>query len=74
MWEKPVITGEAEEAREKTNEAAIAFGDGGGEIVVGDFACHATQHFERVSVTAGERSETLAVSELDIEQAAVGIN
>ena len=66
MREKTMITGEAEESREKTNEAAIVFGDGGGQIIVSDFACHAAQHIECVNVTAGERSKALAVSELDI--------
>jgi len=69
-----MIAGEAEKAREKTNEAAIVFGNGGGQIIVGDFTRHSAQHVECVNVTAGEGFKAPAVGEFDIERPAVRIS
>ena len=56
------------------SEAAIVFDNSGGQVVVCDFTRHATQRVKRVSVTTGEGSEALAVSELDIQRSTVGID
>jgi len=50
------------------------FDNGGGQVIVCDFARHPTQHVKRVSVAAGEGPEALAVCELDVERSAVGID
>ena len=69
-----MITGEAQEAREKANKAAIVLGNGGRQIIVGDLARHATQRLKRVKMTTSEGSEALAVSELGIEHPTVRID
>ena len=61
-----VFASEAEKARKKADQAAIMFGHGGGQIVIGDFARHATQRGEGMHVTTDEGFEALAVSELQI--------
>ena len=66
-----VFAGKGEKARKKADQAAIVFGDGSGQIVIGDLARDATQRGERVHVTADEGLEALAVSELQIQHAAV---
>ena len=53
-----IFAGEAEKARKKTHQAAIVFGDGGGEIVIGDLACDAAQGSEGVHVTTDEGLES----------------
>jgi len=69
-----VFTGEAEKTRQKTDKPAVVFGNGGGEIIVSDFARNAAESSECVDVAAGEGLETLTVSELDVEHAAVRID
>ena len=49
-------------------------GHGGSEIIIGDLACDATQGNKGVHVTADESFKALAVSELQIEHAAVGFD
>ena len=66
-----IFTGEGEESRQKADETAVVFDNGGGQIVVGDFARDAAQRGESVHVATGEGFEALAVSELDIEHPAV---
>ena len=63
---KAVFAGEGQEARKEADQAAIVFGDGGGQIVIGDLARDATQRRERMNVTTDEGLEALAVSELQI--------
>ena len=36
MREETIFAGEAQESREKTDEASIVFGNGSGQIIVGD--------------------------------------
>jgi hypothetical protein len=69
-----VFTGEAEEARLKADEASVVFGDSGCKIVVGDLAGQATERGEGVDMTSHKRFETLAVRELQIEHAAMGVH
>ena len=69
-----VFASEAEEAREKTDQATIMFGDSGGQVVVDDLACDTAQRGESVNVAADEGFEALAVSELDVEHAAVRVD
>jgi hypothetical protein len=71
---KTIFPSEAEKARQKTDQASVMFSDRGGEIVVDDFPRDTAQCGEGVNVTANECSETLAVSELRIEHAAVRIH
>ena len=40
---KAALTGESEKARKETDQATIVFGDGGGQVVIGDLARDATQ-------------------------------
>src|SRR5580693_1312567 len=47
------------------------FGDSGGEIVIPEFPCDPAQELESVDVTAHEGLETLTVSKLDKQFAAV---
>ena len=54
MRDKAVFAGEAEEARKEADQTAIVFGNGGGEIIVGDFARNAAEGSEGVDVAAGE--------------------
>jgi hypothetical protein len=49
-------------------------GHGGSEIVIGDLACDAAQSSEGVHVTANESFKALAVSKLQIQNAAVSID
>ena len=74
MRKKPMITSEAQEAREKADKAAVVFGNGGGQIIVSDFAGHAAHRVKGVNVTASEGFKALAVSELDVECPAVSID
>ncbi len=69
-----IFTCEAQKTREKTDKPAVVFGNGGGQIIVGNRARDATQGGECVDVAAGERLETLTVSELYVEHAAVRID
>ena len=66
-----VLAGKGEKARMETDQTAIVFGDGGGQIVIADFAGDAAQRGESMNVTTDEGFETLAVSELQIQHAAV---
>jgi hypothetical protein len=50
------------------------FGDGGGQVVIGDLARDATQRRKGVHVTTDEGFKALAVSELQIQHAAVGFD
>ena len=47
------------------------FGDSGGEIVIPEFPCDPAQELESVEVTAHEGLETLTVSKLHKQFAAV---
>ena len=69
-----VFAREGEESWNETDEAAIMFDDGGCEIIIGDLACNASQRSERMDVAAGEGLEALAVSELDVQHPAMGID
>src|SRR5208337_4389667 len=69
-----VFTREGEEARLEAHQAAIVFGDGGQKVVEPTFSGHSAQGLEGVLVAAHEGFETLAVGELDIEHAAVGLD
>ena len=66
-----ILAGEGEKARKEADQAAVVLGDGGGQIVIGDFARDAAQRRERMHVTADEGFEALAVGELQIQHAAV---
>jgi hypothetical protein len=66
-----LFASECEESREKTDETSIVFGDSGRQIVVGDLAGNAAHRRERMHMTPDEGFETLAVSELQIQHAAV---
>ena len=55
---KAVFAGEGEKARKETDQAAIVFGDGGGQIVIGDLARDAAQRRERMHVTTDEGFES----------------
>src|SRR5712692_3014477 len=37
FWIKAIFAGEGQKAREETDQAAIVFGDGGGQVVIGNF-------------------------------------
>ena len=50
------------------------FGDGSGQVVVGNLAGHALKNFEGMNVATDESLETLAVSELQVKPAAMGIH
>ncbi len=69
-----VFAGEGEKARKEADQAAIMFGDRGGQIVVGDLARDAAQKREGMHVTADEGLEALAVSELQIQHPAVAFD
>ncbi len=69
-----IFAGEGEKARKKTDQAAIVLGHGSSQIVIGDLARDAAQGGEGVHVTADEGFKALAVSELQIEHAAVGFD
>src|SRR5208283_4611195 len=69
-----IFAREAEKARKKTHQAAIVLGHGGSEIIIGDLASDTAQGSEGVHVTADESFKALAVSELQIEHAAVGFD
>src|SRR3954452_2976865 len=71
---KTIFASEAEKAWKKTDQASVMLGNRSGEIVVNDLARNAAQSGEGVNVTANECSETLAVSELRIQHAAVRIH
>src|SRR5579859_389438 len=49
-------------------------GDSSCEIVIGNFSCHAAQRNESMDMATDESLKALAVSELQIEHAAVGLN
>ena len=66
-----IFAGEGKKAREETDQAAIVFGDGGGQVVIGNFAGNATQCRERMHVTTDKGFKTLAVGELQIQHTAV---
>ena len=68
---KAILAGESEKAREETDQAAVVFGDGSGQIVIGDFTRDAAQRRERMHVTADEGFKALAMGELQIQHAAV---
>ena len=74
MGKEAMIAGKAEEAREKTDQTAIVFDNGGGQVIVCDFARHPTQNVKRVSMTTGEGRKALTVRELDVEHPAVSID
>jgi hypothetical protein len=69
-----VLTGETEEARMKADQTTVMFGHGGGQVVISDLTRDAAQFGERMNVTANEGFEALAMSELDIQRAAVRID
>ena len=69
-----VFASEGEKARKEADQAAIVFGHGGGQIVIGDFARDTAAKREGMHVTADEGFKALAVSELQIEHAAVRID
>jgi hypothetical protein len=71
---KVVFAGEGQEARIEAHQAAIMFGDGGGQIVIGDLSATPPKLRESVNVTTDEGLETLAVSELQIQHPAVPID
>ena len=71
---KVVFAGEGEEARLEAHQTAIVFGDGGQQIVVPTFTGHSAQGLKGVLVATREGFKTLAVGELDIEHAAVGLD
>src|SRR5690242_9390416 len=66
-----IFASKGEKARQETDQPAIVFGHGGGEIVIGHFSCDAAQRDKSVHVAADKSLEALAVSELQIEHAAV---
>jgi len=68
---KAILAGEGQQARQKADQTAIVFGDGGGQIVVGDFSGDAAHRGEGVHVTAGEGFEALAVRELQVQHPAM---
>lgn len=72
--EEAIFAGEAKESGEKTDEASVVFGNGGGQIIVGDLTRNATQRSKCVNMTTGEGFETLTMREFDIEHAAVRID
>jgi hypothetical protein len=47
------------------------FGDGGGQVVIGNLARHAAQRRKRMHVTTDEGFEALAVGKLQVQHAAV---
>ena len=72
--ERSRIHGRKRESGEEADQAAIVFGDRGGQVVIGDFARDAAQSGERMNMTAGESFEALAMGELEIQHAAVRID
>ena len=69
-----IFAREAEKAREKTHQAAIVLGHGGGEIIIGDLSRDAAQGSEGMHVAADEGFKALTVSKLQIEYAAVSLD
>jgi hypothetical protein len=55
----------------ESHQVAVVLGDSRCEIVIPEFACDPTQELEGVDMTTHKRPETLAVSELHIQLAAV---
>ena len=71
---KVVFTGEGKEARLEARQTAIVFGDGGQQVVVPTFASYSAEGLEGMLMATHKGFETLAVSELDVEHAAVGLD
>ena len=72
--DKAIFTGETEEARLKADETSVMFSNCGGQVVISDLTCNATQFGEGMNMTADESFEALAMRELDIHHAAVSID
>jgi hypothetical protein len=72
--EKAKLTSKGKEARMKANQIPFVFGDGRGQVVVDQVACHAAQRLKRVNVAPQEGFEALAVRELDVHHAAVAFH
>jgi len=72
--DEAIFAGEAEKAGMKADDPAVMFGYGGSQVVIGDLTGDAAQFGERMNVTADKSFEALAVSELDIQHAAVRID
>src|SRR5947209_19544950 len=66
-----IFASEGQKTRMETNQVAVMFGDGGGEIIEPQLAGDATHESERVDMTANESFKALTVGELQIQLAAV---
>ena len=69
-----VVAGEGEKTRVETHQLAFMLGHGGKQIVIENLPCHAGHEAEGMLVAAQEGFKTLAVSELDVEAAAVALD
>lgn len=68
------LTGKGRKARVEANQSTVMFSDGGGQVVIPDFAGHSVQLLKRVNVAAGKGFATLRVSELQILHPAVPVD
>src|SRR5580692_7700940 len=70
-WQKTVFASEGQKTGMKPHQVPIVLGDGGGEIVIPEFACNSAHRVESVDMTTYESLEALAVRELHKQFAAV---
>ena len=70
-WQKTVFASEGQKTGMKPHQVPIVLGDGGGEIVIPEFACDSAHRLESVDMTTYESLEALAVRELHKQFAAV---
>jgi len=71
MRHKTIFASETKESRKKADQAAVVFGNRGGQIIVGHLSRHAAHRGEGVHVATDEGFKALAVRELDIQHPAV---
>src|SRR5450759_250432 len=71
LSDKSCTRGRKRESAGGTDQAAVVFGDGGGQVVIGNLARHAAQRRKRMHVTTDEGFEALAVGKLQVQHAAV---
>jgi hypothetical protein len=69
--DETAFAGEGKKTRMEPDEVTLMFGDRGGHVVQPHFTRAATEFLKSMNVAAGERFETLAVSELQIHLSAV---
>src|SRR5205807_8125150 len=70
-WKEGIFASKGQRSRMETNQVAVMFSNGGGEIIEPQLAGDATHESERVDMTANESFKALTVGELQIQLAAV---